>query len=62
METSVVSEGAARPFDKIPVIQLPEDYPDVLPSFLARMAMQHGPIFRRQIPAELQSLYGPWFV
>ncbi len=39
----------AKPFDAIPEIALPDDYAEVLPSFLARMAERHGPIFRRRI-------------
>ena len=33
--------------DQLPRLAVPEDYPRLMPSLLARMAQEHGPIFRR---------------
>ncbi len=34
--------------DRLPAIPLPPDYPRTMPEYLARMAMAHGPIFKRE--------------
>src|SRR5437660_12362714 len=33
--------------EQLPQLRVPEDYPRVMPSLLARTAEEHGPIFRR---------------
>lgn len=38
----------AKSIFELPIIETPADYPYTMPSFLARMAVQHGPIFRRR--------------
>lgn len=35
-------------FSNLPAIDIPESYPMEMPQFLARMAEQHGPIFKRE--------------
>ena len=51
-----------RPFDEIPIITRPDDYSLQLPEFLARMAQEHGPIFRRRMDDPMQTGLGPWIV
>lgn len=36
-----------KTFEQLPTIPTPPEYPYVLPHYLAHMAMQHGPIFKR---------------
>lgn len=36
----------SKPFEELPVVTLPPDYARVLPQWVARQALQHGPIFR----------------
>ncbi len=56
MATSV----GVKPFDEIPVIQLPEDYQTRTGPFLAEMYRQHGPIFRASnFGTEVVFLVGP---
>lgn len=38
----------AKSIFELPTIETPADYPYTMPSFLARMAVEHGPIFRRR--------------
>jgi len=38
--------AAIKPFDAIPVVTLPPDYPRILPAWIAEQAERHGPIFR----------------
>lgn len=38
--------NGAAPFDQIPTVPVTADYERELPSWLARMALEHGPIFR----------------
>ena len=35
-----------KSIDQLPLIRVPEDYPFVMPWYLAQVAMEHGPIFR----------------
>ena len=50
----------ARPFNEIPLIQIPEDYFRQIGPFLARMYEQHGPIFRsNQNDHDVVFLVGP---
>jgi retinoid hydroxylase len=46
---SIVST-AVKPFEAIPVVTLPEGYERELPSWVARQATEHGPIFRVVYP------------
>ena len=40
----------AKSIAELPTIETPTNYAYVMPTFLARMAMEHGPIFRRRLP------------
>ena len=49
-----------KPFERIPVIDLPEDYPTRTGAFLAEMYRAHGPIFRRrEFGVDVVYLVGP---
>ena len=49
-----------KPFEQIPVVELPEDYQMRTGPFLAEMYRQHGPIFRASnFGAEVVYLVGP---
>ncbi|HEY7850371.1 MAG TPA: cytochrome P450, partial [Ktedonobacterales bacterium] len=49
-----------KPFEQIPVVELPEDYQTRTGAFLAEMYRQHGPIFRASnFGAEVVYLVGP---
>ena len=55
--------GMVEDFDRMPTVGgVPADYAVEMPSFLARMAMEHGPVFRRPTPPDLQAVLGPWVV
>lgn len=57
--------AAARPFDAMPVMTLPADYTSYaveMPSLLARMYAEHGPIFRRPLGGEMAAAFGEWMV
>jgi len=54
------SGSAVKGFDEMPAATVPEDDAGETPAFLARMAMEHGPVFRRPTPRRLRDLYGPW--
>jgi cytochrome P450 len=59
---TTVNEGTVQGFDEIPVFTYPENYYDILPSLLARLAVEHGPILKRRIPEVVRHLYGEWAV
>ncbi|MDE3230875.1 MAG: cytochrome P450 [Chloroflexota bacterium] len=49
-----------KPFERIPVVDLPDDYQFRVGPFLAEMYRQHGPIFRaRNFGVEVVYLVGP---
>jgi cytochrome P450 len=50
------------PLDHMPVITIPPDYVTEMPRFMARMAVELGPIFRRQVPRKRQAEFGQWIV
>src|SRR5947209_20603485 len=62
METTAIGPATVKPFDEIPMIYPPDNYPDVMPRFLARMALEHGPIFRRPLPEDAHAQFGKWLV
>jgi hypothetical protein len=41
-------------FDQIPEIAMPEDFWQDMPSYLARIATEYGPVFKRETPPGLQ--------
>jgi retinoid hydroxylase len=52
--------AGVKPFEQIPAIDLPEDYPTRTGAFLAEMHRTHGPIFRlRQAGVDVVYLVGP---
>ncbi len=62
MNAIVTGAIAPKSFDRIPTITLPQDYFTTMPSYLARMAREHGPIFRRMVPPHMQPVLGEWIV
>ena len=52
----------ARPFDEMPIVTRPDDYPLVMPTYLAEQAQRVGPIFRAEIGAEMRDRSGQWIV
>ncbi|HEU5347468.1 MAG TPA: cytochrome P450 [Ktedonobacterales bacterium] len=52
----------ARPFDEMPVITRPDNYPYVMPTFLAQQAQRLGPIFRISVAEEMHNTFGQWIV
>ena len=55
-------EQDTRPFDDIPIITRPDNYPLVMPTYLAEQARRVGPIFRARVGGEMQAAFGPWIV
>jgi cytochrome P450 len=52
-----------KEFDEMPTLsKFPSDYPVEMPRFLAKMAQEHGPIFRRAIAPEFHHIFGKWLV
>jgi len=50
--------AASKPFDAIPVVTLPPDYPRILPAWIAAQAERYGPIFRVTYPwSDLAPVY-----
>ncbi len=59
MDTVVKSNN----FDDMPTMsKFPSDYPVEMPNYLAKMAQEHGPIFRRQVAPEFWATFGKWMV
>jgi retinoid hydroxylase len=54
--------GAVRPFEDMPVIDIPDNYATEMPTFLAKTALEHGPIFRRELPQGFHARFGRWTV
>ncbi|HET9979828.1 MAG TPA: cytochrome P450 [Ktedonobacterales bacterium] len=55
-------QANARPFDEIPIVTRPDDYPLVMPEYLAEQARRVGPIFRAEIGGEMRDRFGQWLV
>lgn len=52
-----------RPFDEIPVVSFAgRDYPNQMPTLLAEMAREVGPIFRLHLNPDAWSTFGEWLV
>jgi cytochrome P450 len=62
MDSPSTNTTLARPFDDMPIVDLPEDYPYHLPEYLAERAETVGPIFRRRIPPQMAPMFGEWMV
>jgi cytochrome P450 len=59
---AATQQANARPFDEIPIVTRPDDYPLVMPTYLAEQARRVGPIFRAEIGAEMRDTFGQWIV
>ena len=62
MNVETQSGQDARPFDEMPIVTRPDDYPSVMPTYLAEQAQRVGPIFRAAVGAEMRDTFGPWIV
>jgi retinoid hydroxylase len=62
MTLSETTQGPARPFDEVPTVHLGENYPLEMPTMLARLAQEHGPIFRIQLAQENWDTFGQWLI
>src|SRR5690242_9360180 len=62
MNAMTQPEPDARPFDEMPIITRDDDYPMVMPTFLAEQAQRVGPIFRAPVGAEMSATFGPYVV
>ena len=59
---SAEPQMAAKPFDEMPVITRFDDYPFTMPTLLAQEAQKLGPIFRAEVGAQAQDVFGRWVV
>lgn len=62
MMEEIKADEAAKGFDDIPTITPPHNYLVDMPSYLARMALEHGPVFKWRVPSKVQTFYGEWVV
>lgn len=62
MQTAETDAEVTRGFDDIPVVEFPPEYSADLPTFLARTALEIGPIFRRRNLYLSSEGYGSWLV
>lgn len=47
-----------KTFDQLPIVTVDESYFTDMPNYVARLAQQNGPIFKRKIPPQLWNMYG----
>ncbi|HEY7342160.1 MAG TPA: cytochrome P450 [Ktedonobacterales bacterium] len=59
---SAETQTPARPFDEMPIITRPDDYPYTMPTVLAREAQRLGPIFRAEVGEQGRDISGRWIV
>ncbi len=62
MARTMSGMDTVKGFDQMPSVALPDDFWANMPSALAHLALEHGPIFRRETPPGLRPLYGDWMV
>ena len=62
MNAMTQPEPDARPFDEMPIVTRNDDYPMVMPTFLAEQAQRVGPIFRAAVGPEMSATFGPYVV
>ncbi len=62
MQQTIPGQARLRSFDQVPIVELPNGYVTEMPTFHARMALEHGPIFRRELPPAAHKALGRWLV
>jgi cytochrome P450 len=62
LDPKIGGAPTVKSFDEMPTISVPEDDRIEMPAFLAQMAIEHGPVFRRPTPPRQQQRFGSWLV
>lgn len=62
MTQQAAETAEALPFEAIPIVDLPNNYHLGMPTFLARMAAVHGPIFRSRVSPDRTVDFGSWTI